>query len=205
LALKTTETPTRLSQFPILLRQRSVKRRIGKRDVWDYGFEGAERGSGRIMIRDLQPPHQTLIERLQPYKRAGEASLRGRGHPLYLLSEINNPDKHRLIQVVGARPALVILGDRPAGSQTRAQFALSLPRYPKIPIPRVPNWRRKVLKRGAKPYEAPPQMQVYPSIVPQVFFAEGCGAVTGRAVLPILFVIADKVSEIDEGFGPEFA
>ncbi|MEE8193881.1 MAG: hypothetical protein V3T73_00070 [Dehalococcoidales bacterium] len=82
-------------QFPICLKGKDFK----------------TKGKNRIKL--LRPEHQARIKRLQPYKRSRGVLLktidltkrRGRDSPLFWLEEINNADKHRIIQVVEVRPA----------------------------------------------------------------------------------------------------
>ena len=80
------------TQFPIFLIGKTTKKRNG-RLIAHFEREG------RRYIASLRPSHQACIERLQPYKR-GQG---GRTNPSWMLSEINNADKHRLIQVVGGK------------------------------------------------------------------------------------------------------
>ena len=90
---------TRITQFPVFLHP--YTRKIQGRTV--NGFHASKnkprQGMGARMISLLKPDHQAIIERLQPYKR-GKG---GRMSPLFQLSELNNADKHRLIQVIGVK------------------------------------------------------------------------------------------------------
>jgi hypothetical protein len=134
------------------------------------------------MIRGLRNEHQAVIEGLQPYKRGRG----GKNNLLWRLGEINNADKHRLIQVVGARIAGVTYGG---------------------PIAERPTFTRqmvRILKDGAKIAESSRYVQVKPGFVPFIAFSEGCIAVERRPVYTTLRRIAEHVSEIVEGFGPEF-
>lgn len=96
LALLQIKTPQRNIQFPIFLVGNTTRKQ--GRGLIPH-FEGGERGCGHSMICPLLPGHQALIERWQPYKRGRG----GRNSPLYWLKEVNNADKHRLIQVVAPR------------------------------------------------------------------------------------------------------
>ena len=145
------------------------------------------------MIQELLPEHQKIIEGLQPYKRIGRSHDKrpwlgfARSHPLYLLSEINNADKHRLIQVVGFKPTgLTWVGwgdlvDSPVYSQ-----------------------RTRVLKDGAKLCEFSPNVNVQSKLIPLIAFSEGCEAAKNLIVVSTFHVIAEEVSKIVESFGPEF-
>ncbi len=161
-------------QFPIFLLHRSSDKRKGTFD-----------SKGKTMIKLLRPEHQALIERLQPYHAGSRPR---REHPLYWLEEINNTDKHRLIQVVGIKagigPAVSYWGDQFAQPFTRSHFI--------------------ILKNGAKIGEALPHMHVDANILPLVSFWKGCDPVKTRGVIYVLDLIAKQVSEIVDSFGSEF-
>ncbi|MFQ6027428.1 MAG: hypothetical protein ACE5Q6_08045 [Dehalococcoidia bacterium] len=136
------------------------------------------------MIRQIKDEHQTLIERLQPYKR-GRGGLNS---PLYWLKEINNADKHRLLQVVGAKT-----GIGPVAGGWGDSF--------KYPFDIRPGM---ILKNGAIFGEAPVGMHVHPKLIPLVAFWDGCPPGKGKAVVNTLRLIAKQVSQIIEDFTPEF-
>ena len=93
LALLKTHTPTSYSQFPIFLVGRSslpFSNKLPSQFEFPRTQKGRlakRRGDGRYMIRDLRSEHQTLIERLQPYKRGRG----GRKNPLFRLKESSGP------------------------------------------------------------------------------------------------------------------
>lgn len=63
--------------------------------------KGPQRGSpdfrsGLFQVRGVHPDAQAIIERMQPYHRADY-----RDHPLWLLHELWNMDKHRVVPVIG--------------------------------------------------------------------------------------------------------
>jgi hypothetical protein len=60
------------------------------------------------------------------------------------------------------------------------------------------------LKDGAKIGEATMDVHVSADILPLVSFWKGCESVRTRGVIFVLDRIANQVSEIVEGFGPEF-
>ena len=185
LALLETKTPALNTQFPVFLVGTTTRKRRPNRNILIPHFEGMEFGHGRSMIRQLRPEHQTMIERLQPYKRGRG----GRNSPLHWLKEINNADKHRLIQVVGSK-----LGIGPfIGTWGDVQ-----------PTPRrFPNFRL-ILKDGAKLGELPPNVHVAPKLIPLVAFWVGCPPVQGKAVVNTLRIISEHVSQIIEDFSSEF-
>jgi hypothetical protein len=173
------------TQFPVFLKQRVL------------GCRGKCRGKlphftcgGLKLIEPLSPEHQAAIKRFQPYRSVNL----GKRSPLYFLHELNNADKHRLLQVVGAKPAGygvgATWGDEP------------FPDYRILP--------RTIFEDGAKVGRVAAadvdkrKVQADQRIVPLIAFWQGCGAVQGLGVTPILSQIADRVSEIVESFGPEF-
>ncbi len=177
LALITTKTPAPNTQFPIFRVGSTMRKRRGNKIPH---FEC----DGRRMIRDLRPEHQAVIERLQPYK-AGRG---GRSNLLYALQEINNADKHRLIQVLGAKHA-----------------AVSYAAWGDDVVSPLFDYRSVMLKDGAKFGEAAENVNVYPELSAYIAFWQGCPAVRRRPVHPTLVRITEQVSEIIEGFAPEFS
>ena len=134
------------------------------------------------MIRNLCRKHQTLIERLQPYKRGGG----GLNNPLYLLKEINNADKHRLIQVVAGR---WIGGPIITGPWGDSYFG-----------PFIHNRRSMILENGAIFGEIADHVRVNSKIFPAVAFSDGCRPVRGKHVTSTLRIICEQVLEIVESF-----
>ena len=184
LALLKTKTPARNTQFPIFLQGHTKKVRRGKGKDLIPHFEGMRFSDGRSMIRDLFPKHQALIERLQPYKRGRG----GRNNPLYWLKEVNNADKHRLIQVVGVKRGIGPF----IATWNRDVSAFVMASHPKM------------LKNGTKVCEAAADVHVNAEIYPLVAFWESCEPINGKGVDYILGLIAKHVSEIIESFSPEF-
>jgi hypothetical protein len=183
------------TQFPIF-RYRFTKTVAGRSIV---GFEGhrtsrrSPKGTGRHMISRLSDVHQARIERLQPYRRKGVNTalgrpLVGRWNLLYRLAELNNADKHRLLQVVGAKSGAgpMVSG---WGEDTENDFAFAHP---------------KIIEDGTLIVEAKPNMHVDSKILLLIAFAEGCEAVQHIAVCYALTLIANHVEEIIEGFAPDF-
>ena len=177
------------TEFPIFLiryTKRRRRRRPGKgKPPLIPHFEH----DGREKIKALSDEHQTMIERLQPYHRRSEDGLKGTAHPLYWLQQINNADKHRVIQVVGYRAEGLMWGG----------FGVDEP-FPTDIIIKRP----RVLKNGAKVLEAPTHVVVNPSILPLVAFAEGSVGVKNRWVIGALQRAAEAVADIIKRFEPEF-
>jgi hypothetical protein len=145
------------------------------------------------MIRRLRPEHQARIEWLQPYRRNGGQTawgrpLNGRWNLLYRLKELNDADKHRLIQLVGAKvgggPAYVGWGDNIEDD--------------------VIFGRTQILKDGTEIMQAGSRVHVHTDILPLIAFWKGCKAVQNVGVCFSLHLMANKVSEIVESFAPEF-
>jgi hypothetical protein len=186
------------TQFPIFLSgtPSGCKRRLatGRRGKTMCADPRHFNCLGMKWIGLLLAKHQAAIELLQPYKRGG-------GHassPLYLLSEINNADKHRLLQVIGVKPHGYIWGkadDETAFPDISALNAI----YEDAKWPFI-----KMLEDGAKVIEISPRVHVQSDVIPSIAFYEGCAAVYRRPILITLRRIADHVSEIVESFRPEF-
>ncbi len=145
---------------------------------------------GLRLIKPLKDAHKTVIERLQPYQ-AGNG---GKDSPLYLLNELNNADKHRLLQVIGGK-AMGYSGGGAWGNNPMPDYFINT---------------SAVLEDGAKvgyvaaTDVAARNVRMSQNILPYIGFWEGCEAVTGRGVTFTLSPMADEVSKVIEGFGPEF-
>lgn len=165
-------------QFPIILKSRDFK------------------AYGKNMIKLLRPKHKTLIEGLQPYKRIGNKSLkttdltkwRKRKSPLFWLKEINDADKHRIIQVMGITAGGFGYGYWGERAEPPFKGANVF----------------GILEDGAKFGESDPNVNVKVHIRPLIAFAEGCEAVRGRSVCLLLNIVATTVSEIVDSFVSEF-
>ena len=109
---------------------------------------------------------------------------------LYVLHEINNADKHRLIQVAGAKVAKIEF------TLTVGDIAVGLPRA-----------RLTMIEDGTKVMEAPlnVNVNVKPELTPYIAFWKGCRAARGLPVDPTLTRIAQHVSEIVEAFDLELS
>ncbi len=188
-----TKTPARTTQFPVFLWGRTSKVDCHGKPLRQFYGKRKGRGQGEKMIKELLPEHQTIIKRLQPYKRVGRHHTKrpwlsfARSHPLYLLTEINNADKHRLIQVPGFKPTGLAWGG-----------------WTDLVEGPIYTQRTGVLKDGAKICEFPPDVQVQSKLIPLIAFSEGCEAVRSLGVIPTFYAIIEEVSKIIEGFAPEF-
>lgn len=152
------------------------------------------KAKGKHMIKLLYPEHKTSIEGLQPYNSLSSPCLKtidlaersGSGSPLFGLEEIDNADKHRIIQVVGARAVSVSYawwGERGDPLRTVEFF--------------------KILKDGAEFAESP-EMGVNPQLSPLIAFTDGCDSIATKQVCLLSTGIADAVSDIIEMLASEF-
>jgi hypothetical protein len=83
--------PSSRTEFPIFLKQERFIARDGKGNP--------SRGSGLDKMSGMATGVQSILEVAQPYNwNGGPADL----HPLWLLHELSNEDKHRSLVVVGA-------------------------------------------------------------------------------------------------------
>jgi hypothetical protein len=113
---------------------------------------------------------------------------------LYLLHELNNADKHRLLQVLGGKPMAYSTGVA----------------WGNEPMPEYYIRTDTVFEDGAQVGEAASagddarQVQVDQQITPYIAFWQGCRAVAGRWIVGTQNEICTHVSEIVESFEPEF-
>lgn len=146
--------------------------------------------NGLQLIKSLRDEHQQAVELRQPYKRGNG----GLSSPLWHLHEINNADKHRLLQVVGGRAAGYTVGGA-WGDEPMPDYRISL---------------RVVFEDGAQIGSVAATDVLRRTVLMQqkiptlIAFWDGCAAVTGRGVAHVLSQIAATVDQIVEGFGPEF-
>ena len=181
LALLCVARPRR-TQFPVFLKGRTKS----CRGSCPRGVERHFRCHSSGMIGPLRGDHRAMIERLQPYKRGNGK----RRNPLWILQELNNTDKHRLIPLVGGYVV----------SELSATFEKPTagPIHLKIGVQS---------KRGAKVIKGPipaEEMDMEFHSPHQVSFGEGCEAVEGLPVFRTLSVIADHVESINDSFLLDF-
>ncbi len=175
------------TQFPIFLKQR-IRGCHG--NCRGRGKEAHFRCGGFKMIEPLRREHKAAIERLQPYRRGNK----GKRSALYFLHELNNADKHRLLQVVGAKPVGYRVGAA-WGDEPTPDYWISL---------------KTVFEDGAKVGRVAAadvnkrKVEGEQRIAPLIAFWQGCEAVQGLGVAPTLSQIADHVSQIIERFASEF-
>lgn len=180
LALKNTATPYDRICFPIFQIKAEFFDRTHKRVT--------SKGTVKGILQDLNPRHIAMIESMQPY----EGAKLGIYDPLWLLYQINNSDKHRLVQVAvpclsGGTIDLTI----EAGTITSAVDILVDLLGP--------------YEHGAPVITLPPQVHVNPNVTFHVRFGdESLEPVRRGEVFNILRQILKRVDGVVEGFAPEF-
>ncbi|MCH8190263.1 MAG: hypothetical protein IIC80_02800, partial [Chloroflexi bacterium] len=113
--LKHGGTPTSSNEFPIFLKRDPHSKVDGKGKP--------TRGSGLAKVEGLPDGAKACIESLQPYNRKdGPPAL----HPLWLLHEISNHDKHRLVNITHAAITSGIVAISGLGHGKVERFALPL-------------------------------------------------------------------------------
>ena len=163
-------------------------------------IEETERGpcymrDGKPMIHGrITDKQEALIERLQPYNRPTPNR-----DALWLLHELNNADKHRLVLAAAAESSMFVL----------AETATS----PKMPM-------RDLMRRirlhdpcflidgaevGVIHESLVEHGEMHPRPVPQISFWEGCDAVRGLSVTDTVARIGQAVSNVlEKGFARYF-
>jgi hypothetical protein len=182
LALLKSNTHTVGTQFPIFILGKTI-RKIRGNEIPCF------KNRHRKMIGGLSSKHKAMIERLQPYHRwnrnqlsfGGRRRCGPRNSPIWWLHEINNADKHRIIQVVAIKPAGMSAG------------------YWGDIMPSI-KFNRCVLKNGAKIAECSPEVNMYPTIDPLIAFDDRCGVVARLGVYYVLNEIARTVDSIVDKF-----
>lgn len=151
------------------------------------------RDNGRVIIQNLTPRQKALIKRLQPYQRGSRAQ----SHPLWLLHDINNSDKHRVIQAVGTVLSFSGLGINElwgfnilnmsvGGGGQRVEEGAELARFRLVQT--APQAR----------------VQMNPDFAFNIEFGEGSPSVEGMPLLPTLFEIFGHVERVVGMFDRRF-
>jgi hypothetical protein len=150
------------------------------------------RDNGRIVIQNLTPRQKTLVRRLQPYHRGNRAI----EHPLWLLQNINNTDKHRVIQTIGA-----VFDVRGLGFGNLWGFDLY----------NMNVYGGQRLEEGAPIADftlvqtAPDaRMDMHPEIIPTIEFGKGSNTVEGMPLIATLSDILTHVERVIGIFGRQF-
>ena len=146
------------------------------------------RDNGRRVIQDLTRRQATLVKWLQPYRRGDEAE----GHPLWLLQDVNNTDKHRVIQTVGTVFDIQGLG---FGNMRGFDFS-NMNVYGGTRLEDgAPIADFTLVQTSADAY-----VEMNPQITSSIEFGEGGSAVRG---MPLVTTLSDIVAHV-EGIVPKF-
>ena len=116
LALRTTTTPHNRTAFPIYLIGRVNVRRPGVRIPASFWGKGC----ARVLLRSVPRHLWTRIESFQPFKRGNG----GRHSPLFLLGQMNNTDKHRLLTVLVVSPATMTFTGFSGGTELKLEVPM---------------------------------------------------------------------------------
>jgi hypothetical protein len=165
-------------EYPIYIRGSSSIKGV-------HTFEG----QGRARLRGVHRRDKATIDATQPYHRRNA----GRNSTLWLLQELNNADKHRLVQVAAVGTA-----------NQWSNFTFSQPASGGMPHSemrkRIRFYRNRFLVDGAKVGVADAgipdvvNMKLLP--ITEIAFSEGCPAVYRRPVFRILDNMGMHVSNI---------
>jgi len=197
LALLNKACPYGETMFPIYSKGRT-------KDTSKPHFWG--KGHGLRLLKSIDMRYRKRIEAFQPYKRRNG----GRRSPLFLLQQLNNTDKHRLITVL----ATAIAGFRFTGLVGGgSQFKVGVPLYLNAKVGHV----RPLPADGVLVLDDPPlnangklrtrtqrEVLVKLDITPGIQFGEGCDTLKRLPVLKTLIDITGEVSRIIESFAGEF-
>lgn len=149
--------------------------------------------NGLRSIRDLSTRQKAFIEGLQPYHAGEDAQT----HPLWLLHELNNTDKHRLLPIsnlavlYGPDPEGKIRIFAPNGERLEIQFML----HPQLGEPMEDNAKLFTFKilDVVSPTK---QVNVYADVTGSILFGNGIKANSGRRVDKTLESIFRQVDTI---------
>lgn len=197
LALLSTPEPYRDTAFPIFSIGHTKRRRNG-----DFVPHFWGKRYGRRYLKSIDRRFWTRIEVFQPYKRENKR----RQSPLFLLHELNNTDKHRLITVlvttVGGMEFTGLVG---GGSK----FKVGVPIHENAKVGYVrplPGNGAYVLdvSNGRPKIKLQKEVQVNLDITPGIRFGDGCDAIKYLPVIRTLKRIVDEVSRVIESFAGEF-
>ena len=128
----------------------------------------------------------------------------------FLLNELNNADKHRLITVVTAVPAsYTMVGTWVGGGGIKRGVSLylnakvgSVPPPPEEGFPFVDD--SEFAETGQVHIMMKHEVDVETTITPGVLFGSSCDAVKGLVVIPTIRSMADEVSSVIESFVGKF-
>lgn len=199
LALLNTTNPDNRTGFPIYIIGRT-NRRLATGDPIPQFWHN---GHGLRRLQSINRRYWTRIEAFQPYKRGNGY----RQSPLFLLHELNNTDKHRLISVLTPIMAGFTFSGIIGGG---SKFNKRTPLYPNAKVGCVmPLHKGGVPTLGFTDDGKPKivmreEVEVNFDITPGIRFGNSCDAVKGLPIIRTLHRISNEVSRIIESFAGEF-
>ena len=140
--------------------------------------------------------HRAMIERYQPYQRGNDFA----SDPLCILADINNADKHRVIQLVGAVAEVRVTFDG-GNSGVSTSLALAGFRLEKVSSGVITEDHAPVAT-VIIPARAPVNTQ--PHVTVEILFGEGSVRAQGRPTMDTLALIVDRVEEVIRDFEAVF-
>jgi hypothetical protein len=189
--------PYDLTAFPIYLIGHSNRRGRNNRVVRQFWHKA----HGLRLLQSIHSRYWGKIESFQPYKRGNK----GRKNLLFLLHELNNTDKHRLIPILFASVSShQVTGFFGGGSRI------------KIGVPIRPN--AKIGWINPLPFAVPvlygdgahfeirmqEETKVKFDVSSSLMFGDGCSAVKNMPIVRTLYDIINEVSRIIESFASDF-
>jgi hypothetical protein len=182
LVIANKKTPNRSHQFPICHTPEKFK-------------EACDRGR----IEGIAASARSLIEARQPYKNSKDI----KRHFLYVLREMDDTDKHRLLNLVVARaiPRELSIGGKEPGTGKNGDpielVGISPPKGPQGPT----EQGTEVLRlRFGKPE---PDVKVTGKPIVQIVFGD-LGPITEQPVIDIVLQLRNKVVGLINSFSGEF-
>lgn len=193
LALLNTADPFARTQFPIFSIGHTAE--ANRPHFW-------ETNDGPRMIRSIENRFLETIESVQPYKRGNG----GRRNPLFLLSELNNTDKHRVITVVATTIGGMEITGLSGGSTIK--HGVSLRQNAKVghilPLPQGGVPVLAGFTNGQLQIQIQHEVQVDINLTPGVLFGDGCKAVKRLPVIRCLDQMTTEVARVIDWFAAEF-
>lgn len=191
-AILSCQFPAGRTAFPIFRRKTTTLKR-GNGDLIDH-FD--RDGVGKC-LKSVDAMHHALFESHQPYKRGNT------NDPMWLLHELNNADKHRIIQMGTLYFKRSYVGIRDISGDVVMVEGGKSHTKPRVLKGRTKLWEFKVVY-GASGVESNVDMEF--KMETEIVFAKGrfCKAIANRPVGRTLSRMHQRASEIIDSFAPLF-
>lgn len=197
LALLDNLDPYRFTAFPICRVGLGKRRRKG--GGWHRPF-WTTKNTLLHLLNTVDKKFWTSIAGFQPYKGGNG----GRFSPLFLLEELNNADKHRLLTIVTTVPArFEMSGYWGGGSSIKRGVTLHL--NAKVgEVPPLPPSGITVFDPEHGGIKVEHDVKVETTVTPGILFGNSCDAVKRLPVIRTLRSMANEVSRVIESFTDKF-